>query len=169
MKYLTLRSQSGEGIYEKPEDVKENEVFVTENSITIKPQTDIGKRQQYRLYNSDGEEIAGQDWQSLGSDGTITFTGLDAGTYTLTEVATNDGYNLLDTDVTVTIAADGTVSMSGAKSVSDGKIVIENAKGAVLPSTGGIGTTIFYVLGTILVFGCGIILVAKKRAKAMDK
>ena len=103
------------------------------------------------------------------TDGTITFTGLDAGTYTLTEVATNDGYNLLDTDVTVTIAADGTVSMSGAKSVSDGKIVIENAKGAVLPSTGGIGTTIFYVLGTILVFGCGIILVAKKRAKAMDK
>ena len=73
-------SQSGEGIYEKPEDVKENEVFVTENSITIKPQTDIGKRQQYRLYNSVGEEIAGQNWQSLGSDGTITFTGLSPNT-----------------------------------------------------------------------------------------
>ena len=74
-------SQSGgDDIYPKPEDVKENEVFVTENSITIKPQTDIGKRQQYRLYNSAGEEIAGQDWQSLGLDGTITFTGLSPNT-----------------------------------------------------------------------------------------
>ena len=40
---------------------------------------------------------------------------------------------------------------------------VENKTGAELPSTGGIGTTIFYVLGTILVVGAGIVLVVKKR------
>ena len=40
---------------------------------------------------------------------------------------------------------------------------INNKKGAELPSTGGIGTIIFYVLGSILVIGCGIVLVSKRR------
>ncbi|MBQ6314180.1 MAG: isopeptide-forming domain-containing fimbrial protein [Mogibacterium sp.] len=95
--------------------------------------------------------------------GKAEFVGLDAGTYTLTEVKTNDGYNLLDGDVTVTISDTGAVSMEGAKSVVDGKIVIENAQGTVLPGTGGIGTTIFYVLGSLLVVGCGIVLISRKR------
>lgn len=95
--------------------------------------------------------------------GKAEFVGLDAGTYTLSEIKTNDGYNLLDGDITVTIAEDGTVSMTGATSVENGKIVIENAQGTVLPGTGGIGTTIFYVLGSALVVGCGIVLISRKR------
>lgn len=52
------------------------------------------------------------------------------------------------------------------KNLSDldvGALKIENNKGTLLPSTGGIGTTIFYVVGGILVIGAGILLVAKKR------
>ena len=43
---------------------------------------------------------------------------------------------------------------------------IENQSGTVLPETGGIGTTIFYVVGAILVLGAGIILVTKRRMSA---
>lgn len=45
-----------------------------------------------------------------------------------------------------------------------GKIL--NQKGSVLPSTGGIGTTIFYILGAILVLGAGIVLVTRRRMSA---
>lgn len=43
---------------------------------------------------------------------------------------------------------------------------IENKQGAELPSTGGIGTTIFYILGAILVLGAGIVLVTRRRMSA---
>ena len=52
--------------------------------------------------------------------------------------------------------------------ISDGSLTTDvvNQKGATLPETGGIGTTIFYVLGTILVLGAGILLITKKRMSA---
>ena len=40
---------------------------------------------------------------------------------------------------------------------------VANQAGAVLPSTGGMGTTVFYVLGAVLVVGAGVLLVTKKR------
>ena len=40
---------------------------------------------------------------------------------------------------------------------------IENKSGATLPETGGIGTTLFYVIGGLLVVGAGVLLVTKKR------
>ena len=43
---------------------------------------------------------------------------------------------------------------------------IENKQGAELPSTGGIGTTIFYILGTVLVIGAGVLLVTRRRMSA---
>lgn len=46
-----------------------------------------------------------------------------------------------------------------------GSITIANNKGSSLPSTGGIGTTMFYVGGGVLVAGAGVILITKKRAK----
>ena len=67
---------------------------------------------------------------------------------------------------------DGTLKASDttAKSTDLGKqyvqtVSVENNTGAVLPGTGGIGTTIFYVLGLILVLGAGVLLVARKRVK----
>ena len=48
------------------------------------------------------------------------------------------------------------------------KVEIENKSGTELPSTGGIGTTIFYVLGSILVIGAVVLLIAKKRMSASE-
>ena len=54
------------------------------------------------------------------------------------------------------------------KNVADGSLTaeIENKEGTALPSTGGIGTTIFYVLGAILVVGAGVVLVTRRRMSA---
>ncbi len=43
---------------------------------------------------------------------------------------------------------------------------VENESGAELPSTGGIGTTMFYVIGAILVIGAGVVLVTRRRMSA---
>lgn len=100
------------------------------------------------------------------SDGSINVLGLDAGTYILTETATLDGYNLLEYTITVVIAADGSVTYQkndGSNTAASATIQIENNTGSVLPSTGGIGTTIFYVVGSILVIGAAVLLITKKR------
>ena len=102
---------------------------------------------------------------TTGEDGKIVIKGLDADTYYLREVKAPDGYNKL--------AADVEVRISGATEGEDGKLTyttvvakVNNQSGTELPSTGGIGTTIFYVIGAALVIGAIVILVAKKRAGA---
>ncbi|MGN0185473.1 MAG: SpaH/EbpB family LPXTG-anchored major pilin, partial [Aristaeellaceae bacterium] len=96
-------------------------------------------------------------------NGKIEIDGLDADTYYLREVKAPDGYNKLADDVEVKI--------TGAKMGEDGKLTyttveakINNQSGTELPSTGGIGTTIFYVIGAALVIGAIVVLIAKKRA-----
>lgn len=118
---------------------------------------------------------------TTGDDGTVKFTGLGAGTYTIHETAP-DKYNAVD-DITVRITCtepqtitDGTETctwdfvVGGSHDTStDGNhivITIDNFKGATLPSTGGIGTTIFYVLGAILVLGGTVVLVTRRRMAA---
>ena len=88
----------------------------------------------------------------------LVLNGLDAGTYYLEETKAPDGYNKLTDPVTVTITEDGKVS--GA---TDGTVYVSNNAGATLPSTGGMGTTVFYVLGFVLVMGAVVLLVTKKR------
>lgn len=103
------------------------------------------------------------------TDGTVTFSGLGAGEYTITETKTLPGYNTIEPIVftltfnaeTKTFASDNESVTVGEDNMLDTSIV--NQKGSLLPSTGGIGTTIFYVVGAILVIGAGILLVAKKR------
>ena len=60
---------------------------------------------------------------------------------------------------------DGTTDPSAGADKGSVKTTIENLKGSSLPSTGGIGTTMFYVGGGVLVAGAGVILITKKRAK----
>ena len=95
------------------------------------------------------------------ANGKIEIDGLDADTYYLRETQAPAGYNKL--------ADDQEVKITGATTV-DGKLTyttvvakINNQSGTELPSTGGIGTTIFYVLGGVLVVGAAVLLVTKKR------
>ena len=106
------------------------------------------------------------------ADGKITVEGLDADTYYLEETKAPGGYNKLAGPVKVEISH--TVSAEGAHmthtlkqdNTNVEKVEIENKSGTELPSTGGIGTTIFYVLGSILVLGAAVLLIAKKRMSA---
>ena len=85
------------------------------------------------------------------------FTGLADGSYTLVESTTPDGYNTAE-DYNFTISGTDYTTANLEQSTT-----VTNNAGAVLPTTGGIGTTIFYVLGSLLVIGCGIVLVSRKR------
>ena len=98
------------------------------------------------------------------ASGKFTIEGLDAGTYYLTETKQPDGYNKLSAPVKITIAEDGKITVNdGASSTS--LVKVENKSGSLLPSTGGRGTTLFYILGAILVVGSGVVLITKKRMK----
>ena len=93
-----------------------------------------------------------------GNDGKVpAFTGLANGTYTLVEKTVPDGYNGA-ADQTFTIAEHDYTTAN-----LEQKATVVNKEGAVLPSTGGIGTTIFYILGGILAVGAAVVLVARKR------
>lgn len=102
------------------------------------------------------------------------FNGVDSGTYKLEELAAPAGYNKLDGDVTVEITAtyneDGTLASSNTTIDGDGQYTltaaVENSAGTELPTTGGIGTTVFYIAGGILVAAAIIILIARKKASA---
>lgn len=85
---------------------------------------------------------------------TITFAGLANGSYTLVEKTVPAGYNKAN-DQTITIAD---ANMTGAT-----QIEVLNSTGSELPSTGGIGTTIFYVVGCLLMTGAVVLLVTKRR------
>lgn len=95
-------------------------------------------------------------------NGSFTIIGLDADTYYLTETKQPDGYNKLSNPVKIVIAADGKITI-GDKTVD--QVEVENKSGSILPSTGGMGTTLFYIFGAILVIGSGVVLITKKRMK----
>ncbi len=112
-----------------------------------------------------------------GSD--FDFKEMDAGYYKLVETKTPAGYNTIDpVDITVAATYGGDDGETLTKltvtpatftaNASNAGIVegqIENNEGATLPETGGIGTTIFYVVGSVLVLGAVILLVTKRRMK----
>ena len=108
---------------------------------------------EYRVANGD-EESAVDSFTTVAS-GKIVIKGVDLDTYTLVETAAPAGYNKLKDPVNVTVSADNALIVD-----------VPNASGALLPSTGGMGTTLFYVLGGILVAGAVVLLVTKKRMSA---
>lgn len=98
--------------------------------------------------------------------GRFELHGLDAGTYYLKEIEAPAGYNKLDTVVKVTIDHDGKINATVEEPGGVTQIGVNNQSGTELPSTGGIGTTIFYVLGSALLIGAVVLLVARKRMNA---
>ena len=102
-------------------------------------------------------------------DGKLTFEGLGAGTYYLTETKQPDGYNKLAKSVKVEIDANGAIKVDGKSIVktegAERLVEVENKSGTVLPSTGGAGTTMIYLIGGALVLGSGVVLATKRRVK----
>lgn len=96
------------------------------------------------------------------SSGKFTIQGLDADTYFLTEKEQPKGYNKLASPITIVIETDGKVKLDGSYV---NVVEVENKTGTILPSTGGMGTTIIYMVGAILVIGSGIVLLSKKKSK----
>ena len=113
------------------------------------------------------------------ADGVLTFAGLNAGEYVITELVAPSGYNLLKDSITITITENADFSNANwtvtekvgdkdAKTLAAGadnlfSFTVENNSGTELPCTGGMGTTLFYILGGLLVVGAGVVLVTKKR------
>ena len=109
----------------------------------------------------------------------FSFNGLGQGDYRLTETTVPTGYNEMNPNpMEFSISATYTINGDAATvSALTGTVLeftpdttagtltadIENNSGATLPSTGGIGTVIFYVFGSLLVIGCGIVLISRKR------
>ena len=126
-------------------------------------------------------------------NGLFNIAGLDDGTYYLREIQAPAGYNLLEEDVKLVITADtenGQGWNSGIAAdaltgltiaVNDGaaqdgdldtgvvNVTVENNGGATLPETGGMGTTLFYIIGGLLVVGAGVLLVVRIRMKAHNE
>ena len=95
------------------------------------------------------------------NNGAAAFNGLKDGTYYLVETAAPAGYNLLANEVEVTINGAKATEVDLSSLTATAKV--ENSTGTTIPETGGIGTTIFYVAGGLLVLGAVILLITKKR------
>ena len=135
----------------------------------------------------DGEDAEGSP-VTTNDDGKGSFNGLIQGYYELTEAKAPDGY-ILKTDNPVYFKVDDgeiywiewsvdannwaekttgdMVSFEAADSTAgtNATFTIENEPGAALPHTGGIGTTIFYILGSLLVIGSAVVLISRRRIR----
>ena len=99
------------------------------------------------------------EYKSDSTGAVPAFTGLGVGTYTLEEKTVPAGYNKAE-DSTFTIA-DKDYTSGNLEQTAE----VTNKAGTELPSTGGIGTTLFYVIGSVLVLGAGVVLVTKRRVR----
>ncbi len=111
--------------------------------------------------------------KTTNAQGAASFDGLADGTYYLIEIVAPSGYNRLDAPKTVTVQGtdvdtathleNHAYADTNLDTANNGFAAVQNNSGTVLPSTGGIGTTIFYVVGGVLVLAAIILLVTKKR------
>lgn len=126
------------------------------------------------------------------AEGVFGVSGLDDGTYYLMEIKAPTGYNLLDHDLEIvidaatangqawdgipanaltalTISVDGGNAENGNAETGAVALTVTNNQGTTLPETGGMGTTLFYVIGGLLVAGAGILLVVRLRMRASNE
>lgn len=118
---------------------------------------------------------------TVDSNGYLIFSGLGDGSYTIQETEAPAGYNLDPTEYTFVIGSNPTKdapnwTVDGAAatpSETNGWTVITkevtNKKGIILPATGGIGTVIFYVVGSLLIGAAGVLFVTKRKKTAKEK
>ena len=157
----------------------------TETAPTDETKENYADENKYKLekvvtWNTETVKVSAT--ATVGSDGILRFDGLSAGTYTITEIKAPDGYNMLKDPITINIKwtapaddvtngneqcrwaiAEGDKSGAGVNEDGIITLTVENKAGAVLPSTGGMGTTIFYVLGGLLIVAAGVALITRRR------
>lgn len=129
------------------------------------PLAETDTKNNYRKY------IDGDTQANIVTDATGRFTisGLAEDTYYLKETKAPNGYNILKGPIAVKLerGADGAPFMSIYQGVTKTETInVQNNTGSLLPQTGGMGTTLIYLIGGALVLGSGIVLANKKRAKA---
>lgn len=129
----------------------------------VKTSEENATEEVYRMATTT-EQSTALDTVTTIASGKFTIEGLDAGTYYLTETKQPDGYNKLSKAVKIEIRENGNIFVDDGAS-STNLVKVENKSGSLLPSTGGRGTTLFYILGAILVVGSGVVLITKKRMK----
>ena len=111
---------------------------------------------------------------TVGEDGVLRFEGIPSGTYVIKEIKAPEGYNILTDEIEVVITGSYVVGEDGKGTFDytyegaadvDGvaRVTVVNQDGSELPSTGGTGTTIFYIVGGMLVLAAVVLLVTKKR------
>ena len=155
--YTGIEKVDGKDTNTKLENV-EFKLEETKGNTTAEFKVTKNETDGYYYYDANGSSTVKTD-----ADGMIIIRGLDSDkTYTLTETNNpNPGYNVLAGPITLTLKED----KADDAYATDTYATITNNKGVVLPSTGGMGTTIFYVIGAILVVGAGVILVTRRRVK----
>ena len=157
----------------------------------IKPGV-AGTNDREKMNNLTNEDFAKANLTITSAEnGTFKIAGLDDGTYFLREIQAPNGYNLLDHDLRIdiaatttngqdwngvtdaltalTIAVDGGEAEGGNPGTGAVNVQVENNQGATLPETGGMGTTLFYIIGGLLVVGAGVLLVVRIRMKAHNE
>lgn len=102
--------------------------------------------------------------------GYATFQGLEAGNYYLYEAEAPKGFNKLSVPIQVEINIYGYLRSASLNQPLENvrpndPVKIENKTGTVLPSTGGVGTTMMYIVGAMLLIGSGVLLITKKNMK----
>lgn len=132
------------------------------------------KKDANGTYQAVGDEVTGDTMTEF------TFSGLSAGDYKLEETTTPEGYNTIapiEFTISATYGNDGSIATLSATATDNttqftadktaGSLTtnVVNKRGSLLPETGGIGTTIFYVLGGILMAGAVVLLVTRKRMR----
>ena len=115
---------------------------------------------------------------TVDDSGILTFTGLGAGTYTLEETGVPDGYNkaqdvsfTLGNSPAPTLTAPNWTNTNTNFTTEDNMyaISIQNNKGIELPTTGGVGTTIFYIIGGLMISGALVLLIVRNRMSIKEK
>lgn len=150
----------------------ETEVYNAKFTVTKKdgnnqPLADAGfviKNADNKYYKLDNgvvtwvDTIDAADEHKSDAQGAVpAFTGLANGTYTLIEKTVPAGYNKA-ADSTFTVAEHDYTATNLEQTAT-----VTNESGSVLPSTGGIGTTMFYIVGSVLVIGAAVVLISKRR------
>ena len=144
------------------------------NPIKLVQIGDEGAVKKYRLLTSDDveSELTVVTEMTSQSDGTFNIIGLDVGEYVLKETTTPAGYTTAEnvnvsiaaqhSENTSTTGADLTLTQSGTSNT------VVDRSGATLPSTGGVGTRMFYIGGGLLALVAVVLLVTKRRVGSAD-